>query len=82
MRHLRQSHVNLKAFLGAVGEISDVDETDGLRVTLLDGKIVHLRPSGNAPEMRCYVEAETEEAARALLAACLNLVRSWASKHQ
>jgi phosphomannomutase len=37
--------------------IESVDETDGLRITLTDGKIVHLRPSGNAPELRCYVEA-------------------------
>jgi phosphomannomutase len=39
-------------------EIKNVDETDGLRVTLEDGRIVHLRPSGNAPELRCYAEAD------------------------
>jgi phosphomannomutase len=39
-------------------KIQTVDETDGLRITLTDGKIVHLRPSGNAPELRCYAEAE------------------------
>jgi len=38
-------------------EIKSVDETDGLRVTLADECIVHLRPSGNAPELRCYAEA-------------------------
>ena len=38
--------------------IESVDETDGLRITLKDGKIVHLRPSGNAPELRCYAEAD------------------------
>jgi phosphomannomutase len=39
--------------------ITSVDETDGLRITLTDKRIVHLRPSGNAPEFRCYVEAES-----------------------
>ncbi|ANU37682.1 hypothetical protein [Vibrio scophthalmi] len=39
-------------------EIEGVVETDGLRITLADGQIVHLRPSGNAPELRCYVEAD------------------------
>ena len=39
-------------------EIKNVDETDGLRIILIDGLIVHLRPSGNAPELRCYAEAE------------------------
>jgi phosphomannomutase len=37
--------------------IKNVDETDGLRITLADQRIVHLRPSGNAPELRCYAEA-------------------------
>ena len=30
---------------------------DGLRLTLSNGDIVHLRPSGNAPELRCYAES-------------------------
>ena len=36
--------------------IKSVDETDGLRITLEDDRIIHLRPSGNAPELRCYAE--------------------------
>jgi phosphomannomutase len=39
-------------------EIKTVDDTDGLRITLADDRIVHIRPSGNAPELRCYAEAE------------------------
>ncbi|EAW1721626.1 phosphomannomutase, partial [Salmonella enterica subsp. indica] len=31
---------------------------DGLRITLSDDSIFHLRPSGNAPELRCYAEAD------------------------
>jgi phosphomannomutase len=42
--------------------IKSVDETDGLRVTLEDEPIVHFRPSGNAPELCCYVEAENYSA--------------------
>jgi len=48
-----------------------VDRTDGLRLTLDTGRVIHLRPSGNAPELRCYAEAETAQAAEALLAAGL-----------
>lgn len=40
-------------------QIKSIDETDGLRVTLMDERIVHIRPSGNAPELRCYAEAES-----------------------
>jgi phosphomannomutase len=40
-------------------DIKSVDETDGLRITLADELIVHLRPSGNAPELRCYAESDS-----------------------
>ncbi|HEX7622341.1 MAG TPA: hypothetical protein VF400_02140 [Anaeromyxobacteraceae bacterium] len=40
---------------------------DGLRVTLASGDIVHLRPSGNAPELRCYGEADSPERAAELV---------------
>jgi phosphomannomutase len=42
---------------GEALEVVSIDETDGLRMTLNNGDIVHLRPSGNAPELRCYAES-------------------------
>jgi phosphomannomutase len=42
---------------GEVLEVVSIDEIDGLRMTLSNGDIVHLRPAGNAPELRCYVES-------------------------
>ena len=48
-----------------------IDHTDGLRMTFESGDIVHLRPSGNAPELRCYAEAADEGRAKALCDACL-----------
>jgi phosphomannomutase len=42
-------------------------EIDGLRWTFDDQAIVHLRPSGNAPELRCYTEAETSSSSEKLL---------------
>lgn len=47
--------------------VSSVDATDGLRVTCQSGNIVHLRPSGNAPELRCYAESDSVIAAQALV---------------
>ncbi|KJY87771.1 phosphomannomutase [Vibrio neptunius] len=48
-------------------DVVTVDETDGLRMTLSNGCIVHLRPSGNAPELRCYAEhCETDLAVAAV----------------
>ena len=55
----KQDPVKLLAQLGFENVvIKRVDETDGLRMTLTDERIIHLRPSGNAPELRCYAEAD------------------------
>ena len=48
--------------------LAGTDTTDGLRLMLASGRIIHLRPSGNAPELRFYAEAENPDAAQALLA--------------
>jgi phosphomannomutase len=57
----------LSAFFGELGQVVEVNQVDGLRVTLASGDIVHLRPSGNAPELRCYGEADAPERAAELV---------------
>lgn len=47
--------------------VVSIDITDGLRLVLSDETIVHLRPSGNAPELRCYAEANSFEQAKMLV---------------
>jgi phosphomannomutase len=54
-------------FLEAQGKIKASSEIDGLRFELENGDVIHYRPSGNAPELRCYTEAATAERADALL---------------
>jgi phosphomannomutase len=81
MSRLRESRLELERFLSPVGPIIAVNEVDGLRVTIRDGRIVHFRPSGNAPEMRCYVEAKTQDEADALLHLGLDLLRQWTTKN-
>ncbi|WP_237151894.1 phosphomannomutase [Oryzibacter oryziterrae] len=46
---------------------ADVNLTDGVRLSYADGAIVHFRQSGNAPELRCYVETESAPRTEALL---------------
>lgn len=55
---------------------ADVDLTDGVRMATADGRIVHIRPSGNAPELRLYVEAQNHPDAQTLLDAGLDALRS------
>jgi phosphomannomutase len=57
-----------KGFFAPVGEIQSLSSIDGLRFSLASGDSVHYRASGNAPELRCYVEGVTPERARELLA--------------
>ena len=59
-----------------LGELSNVDRTDGVRMTFSSGRIVTVRPSGNAPELRCYVEAEGQAIADALMAEALARLRA------
>ena len=68
-----------KALGHLCGEPLSVDRTDGLRVTFANAEIIHLRPSGNAPEFRCYTEASTQERAISLNAGVLSCLRSWAT---
>ena len=58
------------------GNIASVDLTDGLRATFSNGDIVHLRPSGNAPELRCYAESDTQAKAQSLCDQCLARVHA------
>jgi len=55
-------------FFAPVGEIESLSAIDGLRFSLTSGDTVHYRASGNAPELRCYVEGVTPERAQELLA--------------
>lgn len=61
----------LRQFLAPFGAVADVDETDGLRARMTSGEIIHLRPSGNAPEFRCYAEAESAGRAEEIVALAL-----------
>jgi phosphomannomutase len=55
--------------------VENIDTTDGVRLTFEDGDIVHIRPSGNAPELRCYAETNSFEAAKILCMSTLDRIR-------
>ena len=58
------------------GPVATLDRTDGLRITFANQEIIHLRPSGNAPEFRCYTEAATNDRAVGLNSLALEKLRS------
>lgn len=59
----------------AHGGVEHRNRHDGLRLTLRDGNTVHFRASGNAPELRVYVEATSELVANELLTAAIRLAQ-------
>jgi phosphomannomutase len=68
----------LTGMFGALaGEADEIDRTDGLRIHFTGGDIIHLRPSGNAPELRCYTESSSVERAASLNVQALALVRDY-----
>ncbi|WP_264404141.1 phosphomannomutase [Vibrio owensii] len=76
---LESGRQNTKQLLDSLGlsEVNavSIDNTDGLRLELSNSTIIHLRPSGNAPELRCYAEAERMEDAIALVDKVLGNIR-------
>ena len=50
------------------GTIAHVDTTDGIRVLFDNGDVAHVRPSGNADELRIYAVADTQVRADAIAA--------------
>jgi phosphomannomutase len=73
---LRDDGVARAAFLAPLGaEAAPPDLTDGLRMMLDRERILHVRPSGNAPELRLYVEAMDEVTASDLLQGGLERLR-------
>lgn len=66
-----------QAFGEISGTVTSVDVTDGLRMRFDSEEVIHLRPSGNAPELRCYAEAASDARARTVLAEALRVLESW-----
>ena len=56
------------------GNCCSINRTDGVRMIFDSDEVIHLRPSGNAPEFRCYNEAATAARAAELNIACMKIL--------
>ncbi|MDR3198579.1 MAG: phosphomannomutase [Planctomycetaceae bacterium] len=72
----------IQLVFAAFGELQTIDQTDGIRMMFGDQDIVHLRSSGNAPELRCYTEADTKERATSLLYQTMTILDTWRRRFQ
>ncbi|XDZ65380.1 phosphomannomutase [Alphaproteobacteria bacterium LSUCC0684] len=58
-------------------QLLSIDRTDGLRVEFDTSDIVHLRASGNAPELRIYIESCAIDKAEKLLSSVINCIEEY-----
>ncbi|MGB0679557.1 MAG: hypothetical protein ACPGUV_07850, partial [Polyangiales bacterium] len=49
------------------GRLEAIDDLDGMRLSFAGGDIAHVRPSGNAPQLRLYAVADRPERAQAII---------------
>lgn len=77
LEEIRAKKLGGEIFGQLSGALESVDETDGYRMTFSSGEIIHLRPSGNAPEFRCYVETASKERSAELLESCIRIMEFW-----
>jgi hypothetical protein len=62
------------SFFGAeagFAKLERVDHTDGVRMLFANGDVAHVRPSGNADELRIYAVADTQARADAIAEASI-----------
>jgi phosphomannomutase len=50
------------------GRVASINSLDGIRIYFNNGDIAHLRPSGNAPQMRMYSVSSTQARADEIVA--------------
>ncbi|MBL1320538.1 MAG: phosphomannomutase [Methylophaga sp.] len=72
-----EQNVTIQSYFNMVGEPKSINTTDGLRITFKNNDIVHLRPSGNAPELRCYTESDSQQQAEELNIKAIDVLRNF-----
>jgi len=76
--NLQQDSAEIKRlFADEIAAAININNTDGVRITLSNDEVVHLRGSGNAPELRCYTEADTYRRAKELNQLCIKHMLNW-----
>jgi phosphomannomutase len=64
MRHRLTAHFTPEGGFDDVGRINTID---GVRIYFRNGDIAHIRPSGNAPQLRIYAVANTQTRANEIV---------------
>lgn len=75
--HLMSRLTNINQLFESLNlTVKETNIIDGLRITFDNGEIVHIRPSGNAPELRCYCEAGNIDRVEMLLKSAMKNIKN------
>jgi phosphomannomutase len=58
-------------------KIDVINKTDGLRLTINNKEFIHIRPSGNAPELRVYIETSTMDKSEELVGLVIKALKKF-----
>tara|TARA_B100000963_G_scaffold15077_1_gene11558 strand:+ start:940 stop:2373 length:1434 start_codon:yes stop_codon:yes gene_type:complete len=73
IKYKKSENIN-NDFGNIFGKVNSIDITDGLRIFFDSSKILHIRPSGNAPELRVYIETSLSNEGLYLLKNSLEII--------
>lgn len=68
---------NIKSFFHSISDVKRIDVLDGFAIYFKDDTMIYLRQSGNAPELRCYTQANSKENAELLNQQSINQIKKW-----
>jgi phosphomannomutase len=66
IQHIRDGLAKFFKSTDGFGGIVKLNYTDGIRIYFSNGDVAHVRPSGNADELRIYAVADTQARADAI----------------
>jgi phosphomannomutase len=72
---IRQNEFLFEIYADKIAKINTINKIDGLRMSISNNDTIHIRPSGNAPELRVYVETSTMDKSEALVDAVINALK-------
>jgi phosphomannomutase len=68
---IKQAEFLYEIYADKVAKIIFINKTDGLRMSISNNDTIHIRPSGNAPELRVYIETSTMDKSEGLVDAVI-----------
>jgi phosphomannomutase len=78
---IKQDEFLFEIYADKAAKIISINKTDGLRMSISNNDTIHIRPSGNAPELRVYIETSTMDKSEGLVDAVITALNIFYSEY-